>query len=103
MYFLSQLCTVQSEATGNRSIKQDWCNDLLLACDKYLSKVVLEEGNIGLKQQLHISVSVKCAPGVLKKLQNSTYARHTSETRSKRVTSTLCTLRVRPACVAGCR
>ena len=41
--------------------------------------------------------------GRVEKLQNSTYARHTSETRSKLVTSTLCTLGVRPARVAVCR
>ena len=41
--------------------------------------------------------------GRVEKLQNSTYARHTSETRSKRVTSTLCTFGVRPARVAVCR
>ena len=44
---------------------------------------------------------MKCAPGVLKKLQNLTYARRTSETRSKRVTSTLAgTLGVLPVRVA---
>ena len=34
-----------------------------------------------LKQQSHSSVEVKRAPGVLKKLQNSTYVRHTFKAR----------------------
>ena len=41
-----QLCNVQSAATGDKSIPQDWCTDLLTACDKYLSRVVLEEGKV---------------------------------------------------------
>ena len=55
---------------------------------------------LSLKQQSHSSVYVKRAPDVLKKMQNSTYARRTSEARPKRVTSTLGTLGVRPERVA---
>ena len=46
---------------------------------------------------------MKRAPGVLKKLQISTYARRTSETRPRRVMRALGTLGVRPARVAKSR
>ena len=50
------------------------------------------------------TLEYKWRAGRVEKLQISTYARHTSETaRSKRVTSTLCTLGVRPARIAVCR
>ncbi|KAL4224772.1 Condensin-2 complex subunit D3 [Mactra antiquata] len=39
---LSKLCTIESKKTGDTSLGTTWCNDLLMACDKYLSKVALQ-------------------------------------------------------------
>ncbi|KAK3583282.1 hypothetical protein CHS0354_011171 [Potamilus streckersoni] len=40
---LSKLCAADDEEAGIQSVKDDWCLDLLSACDLYLSKTVLEE------------------------------------------------------------
>ncbi|OWF35473.1 condensin-2 complex subunit D3-like isoform X2 [Mizuhopecten yessoensis] len=40
---LSKLCQAQAEATGDKAGREAWCTDLLSACDKYLSHVILED------------------------------------------------------------
>ncbi|KAL3841668.1 hypothetical protein ACJMK2_019782 [Sinanodonta woodiana] len=40
---LSKLCAAEGDEAGIQCVKDDWCLDLLSACDHYLSKTVLEE------------------------------------------------------------
>jgi len=37
-----QLCSAESESAGRADIATVWALDLLTACDRYLSKVILE-------------------------------------------------------------
>ncbi|WAR03163.1 CNDD3-like protein [Mya arenaria] len=39
---LSKLCSVKSSESGNNSLETEWATELLTACDKFLSKVVLQ-------------------------------------------------------------
>ncbi|XP_033751450.1 LOW QUALITY PROTEIN: condensin-2 complex subunit D3-like [Pecten maximus] len=40
---LSKLCEAEADNSGDKATRDAWCRDLLNACDKYLSHVILEE------------------------------------------------------------
>ncbi|XP_055997299.1 condensin-2 complex subunit D3-like isoform X2 [Ostrea edulis] len=51
---LSKLCEAKAEALGLISEREIWCTELLTSCDKYLSKVILQQDGGAVNEDLAI-------------------------------------------------